>query len=248
MRGARFVLHQAALPSVKRSVTDPIESDRINVRGTLSVLVAARDAGVRRLVYASSSSVYGDTPTLPKHEDMTPTPMSPYAVSKLTGEYYARIFPALYGLETVALRYFNVFGPRQDPGSPYAAVIPIFVERMLDGRPPIIYGDGAQSRDFTFVGNVVRANLAACEAPGASGGVFNVGAGSRTTLLGLVDELNALLGTNLAPIHEPPRAGDVRDSQADIGRAAETLGYQVETPFREGLAQTVAWYREALGS
>lgn len=243
--GADFVLHQAALPSVVRSVESPLESNDSNVTGTLRVLLAARDAGVRRLVYASSSSAYGDTEVLPKREDMPTCPMSPYAVAKLAGEHYCRVFTGVYGLETVSLRYFNVFGPRQDPASLYAAVIPIFTRLMLEGRRPTIYGDGEQSRDFTYIGNVVQANLLACTAPGAAGLAFNIGAGGRTSLLQLVGALNELLGTRIVPVHEPPRAGDVRHSEADISLARRVLGYQPAISFKEGLRMTVDWYRRS---
>lgn len=240
--GVDFVLHQAALPSVPRSVQDPLASNRANVDGTLTVLWAARRAGVRRVVYASSSSVYGNVNVSPKHEDLTPAPASPYAVSKLAGEYYCRVFYQVYGLETVSLRYFNVFGPRQDPHSPYAAVIPRFISRMRGGQPPIIYGDGSQTRDFTYVANVVHANLLACTAPQAAGTVMNVACGQSTSLLELVRELNRLLGTHLTPHHDAPRAGDVQHSLADVRRAREVLGYSPVCTFAEGLARTVAYF------
>lgn len=243
MEGVEYVLHQAALPSVQRSVDDPLASHAANVTGTLNVLVAAREAGVRRVVYAASSSSYGDTPTLPKREDMLPQPKSPYAVSKLAGEHYCRAFTEVYGLETVALRYFNVFGPRQNHASQYAAVVPLFITAMLRGESPVIYGDGLQSRDFTYVANVVQANLLAATAPGAAGRVFNVACGTRYTLLDLVAALNDILGARIAPVHAAPRPGDVRHSLADISAAQETLGYRVEVDFLEGLRRTVAWYR-----
>ncbi|MCX7847469.1 MAG: SDR family oxidoreductase [bacterium] len=240
MRDVHFVLHQAALPSVPRSVQDPLASNAANVDGTLNVLWAAKQAGVQRVIYASSSSVYGNVATSPKHEDLTPAPASPYAVSKLAGEYYCRVFYHVYGLETVALRYFNVFGPRQDPHSPYAAVIPRFISRLRQGLPPIIYGDGTQTRDFTFVANVVHANLLACTAPSAAGSVINIACGDSVTLLHLAAELNRLMSTNLAPIHAPPRPGDVLHSRADIRRAQILLGYEPVCSFSEGLARTVA--------
>jgi len=242
--GVDYILHQAALPSVPRSIADPLASNDSNVTGTLHLLIAARDAGVKRVVYASSSSVYGDNPTLPKREDMSPAPKSPYAVSKLAGEYYCRVFAQAYGLETVCLRYFNVFGPRQDPASQYAAVIPKFITALLRDEPPTIYGDGHQSRDFTYVSNVVRANLLAATAPDVSGRVFNVACGERYTVLDLVAVLTEILGTHITPVHTAPRPGDVRHSLADITAAREALGYRVEVNFHEGLRRTVAWYRE----
>ena len=239
MQGVNYVLHQGALPSVPRSVADPATSHEVNVTGTVNVLIAARDAGVQRLVYAASSSAYGNSPTLPKCEDMPTNPLSPYAVSKLAGEHYCRAFHQVYGLETVCLRYFNVFGPRQDPKSQYAAVIPRFIEMMRRGEPPTIYGDGSQSRDFTYVANVVQANLLAATAPGAAGRVVNVACGQRHTLLDLVAALNRLLGTDLEPAFQPDRAGDVKHSLADIGAAKELLGYEMLVPFEEGLRRTV---------
>lgn len=241
--GVEIVFHQGALASVQRSVDDPITTNAVNVTGTLHVLTAARDAGVRRVVFASSSSVYGDTPTLPKVETQAPQPLSPYAVSKLAGEQYCMAFSVVYGLPAIALRYFNVFGPRQDPHSEYAAVIPRFIDRMVRGIPPIIYGDGFQSRDFTYIENVVDANLAAADAPADCSAVFNVGAGERTSLLELAAQINQLLGANLAPDHQPPRAGDVRHSQAGIGAIRETLGYAPRVSLTEGLARTLAWFR-----
>ena len=243
VEGVDYVLHQAALPSVPRSVADPLASNAANVTGTLHLLVAARDAGSKRVVYASSSSIYGDNPTLPKQEDMPPVPKSPYAVSKLAGEHYCRAFTAVYGLETVCLRYFNVFGPRQDPASQYAAVIPKFITAMLRNDPPTVYGDGYQSRDFTYVSNVVRANLLAATAPNVAGRVFNVACGQRYTLLDLIAILDDILGTHVMPIHTAPRPGDVRHSLADVTAAQEALGYQAEVDFRAGLRRTVAWYR-----
>ena len=241
--GVEYVLHQAALPSVPRSIADPLTTNEVNVCGTLNVLVAARDAHVRRVVYASSSSVYGDNPALPKHEEMPTRPLSPYAVSKLTGENYCRAFNKVYGLPAVSLRYFNVFGPRQDPASQYAAVIPKFVTSLLRGEPPTIYGDGTQSRDFTFVANVVRANLLACEKDQAIGQVMNVACGERYTLLDLYGHLEALTGVELKPVFAEPRAGDVKHSLAAIDRARQALGYAPVVDWREGLRRTVEWYK-----
>lgn len=244
MKGVQVVFHEAALGSVPRSVEDPITTHDSNITGTLNVLLAARDAGVRRLVYASSSSVYGETPVLPKHEDMAPQPLSPYALSKLAGEHYCSVFQHAYGFEAVALRYFNIFGPRQDPESHYAAVIPKFVTALLSGRRPVIYGDGMQSRDFTYVDNVVEANLLASRAEGVAGRVFNVACGGRFTLLDLLGKLKAIIGSDAAPVHEAARAGDVRDSQASIDAAQGALGYHVLVDFEEGLRRTVDWYKK----
>ena len=244
MRGVTVVLHLAALGSVARSVADPLTTNAVNVDGTLNVLRAARDAGVRRLVFSSSSSVYGDNPTLPKHEDLSPAPISPYAVSKLAGEAYVRVFARLYNIETVCLRYFNVFGPRQRPDSEYAAVIPRFMRWALAGQPLVVYGDGQQSRDFTYVSNVVRANLLAAEAPGVSGRVFNVACGERYSLLDIVGNLEEALGRPLEVVHEPARPGDVRHSYADIRAAGEALGYDVSVGFAEGLSRTLAAFVE----
>jgi len=240
----QFVLHQAALPSVPRSVQDPLTSNAVNVDGTLNVLWAAKEAGVRRVVYASSSSVYGNVPVSPKHEGLTPAPASPYAVSKLAAEQYCGVFHRVYGLETVALRYFNVFGPRQDPDSPYAAVIPIFLRKLTRGEQPLIHGDGTQTRDFTFVKNVVHANLLACAAPAAAGHAMNAACGESITLCDLVAMLNELLGTTIAPQFGPPRAGDVQHSLADNTRAKELLGYTPRFSFREGLAHTVQAFQK----
>ena len=236
VRGCEVVFHQAALPSVPRSVQDPLTSNAANVIGTLNVLLAARDSGVRRVVYASSSSVYGATETLPKREDLPATPISPYAVAKLAGEGYCRSFSQVYGLETVALRYFNVFGPRQDPLSQYAAVIPNFITACLDGRPPKVYGDGEQSRDFTFVDNVVRANLLAGEADGVAGRAFNIACGDRITLNDLVEEVRSATGCEVEAEHEPGRPGDVRHSLADLSRAREELGYEPQIGPQRGPA------------
>ncbi|HEU5359563.1 MAG TPA: SDR family oxidoreductase [Candidatus Deferrimicrobiaceae bacterium] len=243
--GVEYVLHQGALPSVPRSVADPILSSEINVGGTLSLLVAARDAGVRRVVFAASSSAYGDTPELPKRESMTPNPKSPYAAQKLAGEHYMRIFYEVYGLETVSLRYFNVFGPRQDPASMYAAVIPRFITSVLAGTAPPVYGDGLQTRDFTYIDNVVRVNLLACEAPKeACGKVVNVACGKRVSLLEILEIIYGLAGRRVPPRFEPPRPGDVRDSLADISRAKELLGYEPSVSFPEGLSRTFGYFRQ----
>jgi nucleoside-diphosphate-sugar epimerase len=247
MQGVDYVLHQAALPSVPRSVADPLVSHEINATGTLKMLLAARDAGVKRLVFASSSSVYGDSPTMPKHEGMPTQPRSPYAVNKLAGEEYTRIFASLYGLPTVALRYFNVFGPRQDPHSAYAAVIPAFIAAMLENRQPTIYGDGTQTRDFTYVSNVVHANLLACESSSADGMALNVACGESFSLLDLVKHINRLLGTNIEPLFEPERKGDVKHSLAAIDQARERLGYAPQVSFEEGLARTVSYMRDQAG-
>jgi UDP-glucose 4-epimerase len=240
VQGIEVVFHQGALPSVARSLEDPATTHAVNATGTLTLLLAARRAGIRRVVYASSSSVYGDSPTLPKREDMPTQPKSPYAVSKLAGEQYCQVFAAALGLETVSLRYFNIFGPRQDPASPYAAVIPKFLAVMRRGGRPVIFGDGKQSRDFTYVENAVRANVLAADAPGASGEVINVACGARVTLLELVEHLNRLLGKRLEPAFAPSRPGDVRHSQADLTRAAALLGYRPTLDFPEGLARTAA--------
>ncbi len=244
-QGVTYVLHQAAIPSVPRSVTEPLQTDRANVEGTLRLLIAARDAGVRRVVYAASSSAYGDLPTLPKREDMLPQPISPYAVSKLAGELYMRTFHRVYGLETVSLRYFNIFGPRQDPASPYSAVLAKFISLMLHGQQPTIFGDGEQSRDFTYVDNVVSANLLACDAPASqvAGETFNIASGTRTTLNQVFALLQKITGYSGPPLYAGARAGDVRHSLADISRAQKQLGYKVEVDREEGLKRTVAWYR-----
>ena len=243
VEGMDYILHQGALPSVPRSIRDPITSTEVNLNGTLHILDAALAAGVKRVVYASSSSIYGDTPALPKTEEMKPDPKSPYATAKLASEHYCRIFTDIYGLETVSLRYFNVFGPSQDPTSQYSAVIPRFIQAMREGQQPVIYGDGTQSRDFTYVENVVAANLIACTAPATVvGEVFNVACGKRYTLRELVTALNHILGTEIEPLHEGVRAGDVRQSQADIRKAQSMLHYATTVDFHEGLARTVAYY------
>jgi nucleoside-diphosphate-sugar epimerase len=245
VEGCEFVLHQAAIPSVPRSVKDPIASNRANVDGTLNTLVAARDGGVKRLVFAASSSAYGDTPTLPKHEQMPTSPLSPYALQKVIGEQYLQLFTRLYGLETVSIRYFNVFGPRQDPSSPYSGVISVFATALLENRPPTIFGDGEQTRDFTYVANVVDGVLRACDAPAASGEIINVATGGRISLNRLFEEMRRLIGADVTPRYAEARAGDVRDSQADISKARRLLGYEPLITFEEGLQKTVAWYRTA---
>ena len=243
VRDVEVVFHQAAIGSVPRSVADPVTTHEVNITGTLNVLLAARDAGVKRVVFASSSSVYGETAELPKHETLQPQPLSPYALSKLTGEHYISVFKQVYGFEAVALRYFNIFGPRQDPESHYAAVIPKFAAALLEGQRPTIYGDGLQSRDFTYVENVVEANLRASEATGVAGQAFNVACGGRYTLLDLLAKMKEFLGSTIEPVHEEARAGDVRDSQAAIDAAREAFGYRIFVDFDEGLRQTVDWYR-----
>jgi UDP-glucose 4-epimerase len=238
-----IVFHLAARASVPRSVEFPRPSHEINTTGTLNLLLAARDAGARRFVYSASSSAYGDTPLLPKREDMTPRPLSPYAVSKLTGEYYCSVFSHVYGLQTVSLRYFNVFGPRQDPQSAYAAVIPAFVSRMVRGQQPVIFGDGEQSRDFCYVDNVVAANLLAATVERVGGEVVNIACGERTTLNQIVRVINQTLGTDLQPEYKPPRAGDVKHSLADLAAAKRVLGYEPKVLFAEGLQRAIAWYK-----
>ena len=240
--GADYVLHLAARTSVPRSVQDPAETNRVNVDGTLDVLLAARDAGVRRVVFASSSSVYGETPTLPKREDMPPAPISPYGVSKLVGELYGQVFHRVYGIEFVALRYFNVFGPRQNPGSPYSGVLSLFAAALRDGVPPNVYGDGEQSRDFTFVQNVAELNIQACEAPGVSGMVFNGGTGGRYTLNYTLKLFEKFAGRSANAKYVEPRKGDIRDSQADVSLARQKLGYDPRVGFEEGLRRTWDWY------
>lgn len=245
-----YVLHQAAVPSVARSVADPAASHAACATGTLNMLKASADAEVRRFVYAGSSSAYGDTPTLPKREDMTSSPRSPYAVAKLAGEHYCQVFPGLFGLETVVIRYFNIFGPRQDPNSPYSAVIPIFIDAALDERAPRIDGDGGQTRDFTYIDNAVSANLLACTAAaeGASGEVFNVGCGERISILDLWRAIRTAMGAEVDAVHGPSRPGDVRDSLADLTRIRERLGYEVLVPLEEGLRKTADWLRERRAS
>ena len=241
--GMDYVLHQAAIPSVPRSVKDPVTSNRANVDATLNMLVAARDAGVKRLVFAGSSSAYGNTETLPKHEDMPVSPLSPYALQKVVGEQYLQMFTRLYGLETVSIRYFNVFGPRQDPSSPYSGVISVFATALIENRSPTIYGDGEQTRDFTYVANVVDGVLRACEASGASGEVINVATGGRISLNKLFETMRELVGSTVKPTYVDTRAGDVRDSQADITKAKRILAYEPTVSFEQGLERTLAWYR-----
>lgn len=243
-----YVLHEAAIPSVPRSVKDPISSNRANIDATLNVLVAARDAHVKRLVFAGSSSAYGNTATLPKHEEMTPSPLSPYALQKVVGEQYLQMFTRLYGLETVTIRYFNVFGPRQDPSSPYSGVISVFATALLENRSPNIYGNGEQTRDFTYVGNVVDGVLRACEVPGASGEIINVATGGRISLNQLFRAMREITGGTVEPTYAEPRAGDVHDSQADISKARRILGYEPTVSFEDGLQRTVDWYRASVAA
>ena len=247
-QGVDYVLHQGALASVPRSLTDPLSTNRSNVDGTLNLLVAAREAKVKRVVFAASSSAYGDTPTLPKREDMRSTPISPYAVSKLAGEFYMQCFARAYGLETVCLRYFNIFGPRQDPNSPYSGVLARFISFMLSGQQPVIYGDGEQSRDFTYVENAVAANLLACTAPAAQvvGRIFNVATGYQATLNHTLAALRRIIGYQGPVQYQGERAGDIKHSFADISAAEKYLGYRVAVGFEEGLKRTVDWYREQM--
>jgi UDP-N-acetylglucosamine/UDP-N-acetyl-alpha-D-glucosaminouronate 4-epimerase len=241
---AEYVIHLAARTSVPRSVKDPLETNRINVEGTLNVLVAARDNKVKRFVFAASSSAYGETPALPKVESMEPNPISPYGVTKYVGELYASVFGRCYGVETVCLRYFNIFGPRQDPDSPYSGVLSRFASAFLADESPVVYGDGEQTRDFTFVENAVQANLLACEAPGVAGQVFNIGTGGRVSLNQTLQLLRGIAAKKQPTKFEPPREGDIRDSQADISKAKEMLGYEPTVSFREGLERTYAWYQQ----
>jgi nucleoside-diphosphate-sugar epimerase len=244
-RGVDYILHEAAIASVPRSVKDPLASHRANLDGTVNLLMAARDARVKRVVYAASSSAYGDTPTLPKHEDILPNPISPYAVAKLASEYYMTSFYRCYGLETVCLRYFNIFGPRQDPDSPYSGVLAKFITQMLRGEQPTIFGDGTQSRDFTYVDNAVHANLLACKAPASAvaGRVFNIGVGQRADLNEMFRLLQKIIGYKGDVKYAPERAGDVKHSLADLTRATRHLGYTPKIYFEEGLRRTVKWYR-----
>jgi len=244
--GVNYVAHLAALSSIPRSVADPIASNAVNVDGTLNVLVAARDAKVKRVVFAGSSSVYGDNPTLPRVESHETRPLSPYALTKLTAEYYCKVFTAIYGLETATVRYFNIFGPRQNPDSPYTGVLSIFNVAYIRGTTPVIYGDGEQSRDFTYVANAVDATLRACTAPGASGGVFNVGVGERHTLNEIIGLMNKIYGREVKPRYDAPRVGDARHSHADITLARTVLGYQPLVTFDEGMRLTAEWYRSAV--
>lgn len=242
--GCDVVLHQAAIPSVPRSISEPRQSHEANINGTFNILLAARETGVRRVVYAASSSAYGNTSVLPKVEDMCPNPLSPYALQKQVGEAYCQIFTRLYGLETVCIRYFNVFGPRQRPSSPYSGVLSLFIKAALAGEAPTIFGDGEQTRDFTYVSNVIDGVLRAVEAPSASGEIINVANGGRVSLNGAWATLESILGRLPRPIYLPGRAGDVRDSQADISKARALLGYEPRVNFEEGLRRTVAWAAE----
>jgi UDP-N-acetylglucosamine/UDP-N-acetyl-alpha-D-glucosaminouronate 4-epimerase len=247
VKGIAVVYHEGAIPSVARSVGDPLRSRRANGTATLTMLLAARDAGTRRFIYASSSSVYGDTPTLPKRETMTPNPLSPYAAEKLSGEHYLRIFHRLFGLETLSLRYFNIFGPRQDPTSPYSGVISRFATALIAGETPVIFGDGGQSRDFTYVGNVVDANLRALTARKLQGDAVNIATGRRVTLRALLTQMARTLGGSPKARHEPARAGDVRHSLADVSKARRLLGYRPRWGFDEGLEKTMEWYQQTYG-
>ncbi|MBD3266653.1 SDR family NAD(P)-dependent oxidoreductase [bacterium] len=247
MNGVEYVFHQAALPSVPRSVEKPLESNEHNVTGTLNILTAAKDAGVKRVVYAASSSAYGDQEAKEKSEDLIPKPLSPYGVAKLTGEYYCKAFYETYGLETVSLRYFNVFGPRQNPFSAYTGVMAIFIPQMLKGQRPTIFGDGYHTRDFTFIQNNVEANMLAMTADGAAGEMFNIACGDSQTILQIVETINQVLGTNLEPIFADPRPGDIKHSCAAVEKAKRILHYTPSVTFEEGVARTIAWYREELG-
>ncbi|MCK4400863.1 SDR family oxidoreductase [bacterium] len=243
MKGVDFCFHEAALPSVARSVEDPITTSQVNIEGTLNLLFAAKKNKVKRFIYASSSSAYGDSPSLPKKEEMKPRPLSPYAVSKLTGEYYCRVFYSVYGLETVCLRYFNVFGPRQDPDSLYAAVIPKFITCFLKNTAPQIYGNGEQSRDFTYIDNVVHANMLAAEAKSMSGQVLNIACGRQTSLNDLIKLLKDLLSSKVNPDYTKPMAGDIKHSLADISKAMDILGYSPKTSFEQGIKSTIEWHK-----
>lgn len=243
MSGVDYVLHQAALASVPRSIDDPVLVNDVNVNGTINVLEQARKAGVRSLVYAASSSAYGDSEISPKHEELRPGPLSPYAVSKLVGEHYCSVYSNVYGLPTVSLRYFNVFGPRQDPGSQYAAVVPIFISSLLEGKTPVIYGDGEQSRDFTYVSNVVKANILAAKSEGAEGEMMNVACGDQYTVNRLLDIIKENLESDTEPKFADPRPGDVKHSLADISKAEQMIGYSVDVTFEQGLKKTIDWYR-----
>jgi nucleoside-diphosphate-sugar epimerase len=248
MEGVDYVLHQAALPSVPRSVKNPLTSNAVNIDGTLNILEAARQAGVRRVVFACSSSVYGESATLPKVETMKPDPMSPYAVTKLTGEEYCKVYFRLYGLETVSLRYFNIFGPRQDPNSQYSAVIPLFIKAILGGKQPVIFGDGEQSRDFTYIGNAVSANLKACVAPNAPGKCYNVACGQRFTLNELLRLLGEISGKKVSAQYVPARSGDIKHSLADIQAAMADLDYSVDFDFKSGLKKTFEWFSKVFSA
>ncbi|MCL4691852.1 MAG: SDR family oxidoreductase [Candidatus Hydrogenedentes bacterium] len=244
MDGVTCCFHQAAVPSVPRSISDPVTTNRVNIEGSIHVFLAARNEGVRRVVYASSSSVYGNAETSPVHENLPTQPISPYGVSKAATEHYARVFSTLFGMDIVGLRYFNVFGPRQDPGSQYAAVIPIFINRMLRGERPPVHGNGRQSRDFSYIDNVVEANIRACEAKGAIAGVYNAACGAETSILGIVALLNDIFGTKLEPLFEAARKGDISRSCADITGALQAFGYKPQVTVGEGLKRTVDWYRK----
>ncbi len=246
MKDIDVVLHQGALPSVPRSVDDPAATHRHCLDATFTLLLAARDAGIKRFVYASSSSAYGDTPTLPKVETMPPVPLSPYAVGKLAGEYYAKVFYEVFGLETISLRYFNVFGPHQDPTSQYAAAIPAFVTAILKDKPPTVFGDGEQTRDFTYVDNVVEANLLAANAKQTKGEVLNIACGQAVTVNETIDVINAAVGKNIKPIYDAPRPGDIKHSLADITLAQKLLSFKPTVPFKQGLQKAISWYRENL--
>ncbi|MDH7598824.1 MAG: SDR family oxidoreductase [Sedimentisphaerales bacterium] len=246
MQGIDIVLHQGALPSVPRSIEDPAATHRHCVDATFTLLMAARQAGIKRFVYAASSSAYGDSATLPKVESMPPNPLSPYAVGKLAGEYYCAVFSQVYGLQTISLRYFNVFGPNQDPTSQYAAAIPAFVTAILKGQRPTVYGDGEQTRDFTYIDDVVHANILAAQAPKTSGEVVNIACGQAISINRIISLINQILGTDIRPIYAPPRPGDVRHSLADISRARELLGYKPIVMFEQGLRQAIEWYRNNL--
>ncbi len=244
VQGMEYVFHQGALPSVQRSVEDPGTSNAVNVGGTLNILLAAREKGVKRVMYASSSSIYGDTPTLPKHEEMPSNPLSPYALQKYIGEQYCRLFYQLYGLETISLRYFNIFGPKQDPSSLYSAVIPKFIDALLQGHPPIIFGDGEQSRDFTYIENVVQANLLAMSAEHLHGEAINIACGKRISLNQLSNVLKEILGSKLSPIYQAPRKGDVKHSLADIRKGKEIINYEPKVGIETGLKKTVDFFRD----
>ena len=246
IKGMEVVFHQAALPSVQRSIEDPEISNAVNVGGTLNILLAAKEIGVKRVVYASSSSIYGDTPTLPKHEEMPSNPLSPYALQKYIGEQYCRLFYQLYGLDTISLRYFNIFGPKQDPNSVYSAVIPKFIDALLQGRAPIIFGDGEQSRDFTYIENVVQANLLAMSAEHLHGEAINIACGKRISLNQLVNVLKEILGAKQSPIHQEPRQGDVKHSLADIRKGKEILNYEPKIGIEVGLKKTVEFFKKIL--
>jgi len=242
LNGVDFVFHQAAIPSVPRSIEDPLSTNEVNITGTLNVLIAARDNNVRKVIFASSSSVYGDTPTLPKVEDMTPNPQSPYALTKLVGEYYCHVFYQIYHMPTICLRYFNIYGPRQDPNSQYAAVIPVFIARVRQDKPPIIYGDGNQTRDFTFIQDAVRANIIAAESDAT--GIFNIGTGGNTTINGLARAIIKIMGRDLQPIYQEPRAGDIRDSLANISKA-KAIGYEPQYSLEDGLREAIRRFADA---